>query len=125
MSRNFQTFRVRLVNRGFEFFRSDMDIRFERSHAFGSAFVNGATRVVRAGEGMHLRKKTRLGFQVRRGEKHIWPRSLAGIDGALDGEVSLCVYAAGGTQSCDPACQVQQGKRNRLLDDEDFTRRTI
>src|ERR1700735_2186419 len=125
MSRNFQTFSVGLVNGGFEFFRSDMNIRFERSHALSSAFVNGATGFVWAGESAHLRKKTRLGLQVRRGEKHVRPRSLVRIDGALDGEVGLCIDAPGGAESCHAACQVQEGKRNRLLHDEDFTRRTI
>ena len=95
MPSNFQALTMRFVNGGFEFFRRQMYVRFERGHAFGGTFVDRATRFIRTGDRMHLRKSERVRFQIWRSQKHVRPGALARVDGALNREVGLRKHASG------------------------------
>ena len=125
MAGNFQALTMRFVDGCFEFFRRQMYVRFERSHALGGAFVNRATCFVRTGDRMHLRKSERVRFQVWRSQKHVRPGALARVDGALDREVGLRKYASGRTQCGHARGEIHQRKRNRLLNDQNLLWRAI
>src|SRR5271163_5353337 len=125
MPSNFQALTMRFVNGGFEFFWGQMYVRFERSHAFGGAFVNRATSFVRTGNRVHLRKSERVRFQVWRSQKHVRPGALARVDGALDREVGLRKYAPGRTQGGDARGEIHQRKRNWLLNHQNLLWRAI
>src|SRR5438445_12879943 len=113
MTRHFESPLVRLLDRRAELGAGDVHICLERRRAGISPEIHHPPSVLGSGELVHLIEAEARTFEVGRGRVDPGTRLLAGIDGALDSDVTEAVQVAAGAHRCHAAREVES--REALL----------
>ena len=106
MSSDFKTLAMRLLNSSLQFFGRDVHVRFEPSDALRRGSVHGTASFIRVCEGMHLREKQRLAFEIGRGEYDVRARLATRVNRTLDVDVCGEIYAPSGAHGGDAGREI-------------------
>src|SRR6185437_370851 len=106
MPRDLQPTRMRSINGGLQFLRSDEHICLERSDILVGPIIHRSGGVGRTREWMQLMDKTAGAFQVRSGYVEVRPRRQPTVDRLFDIQVGIGLNAACGARRSDSGSKI-------------------
>ena len=98
-----------------QFFRRDVHVRLERSHALRDPEFHGTARILGILELMHLQRERSLPFEIRPRDLNFWPGHFAVVNAALEFEVRVRFNASRRSNRRHASRQIQPRKTRGVL----------